>query len=492
MNKWFFFCLMVANCVALRAQNQQQAYLDYVENYKYVAIEEMKRGGIPASIKLAQALLESNAGRSKLSQGSNNHFGIKCGKNWEGPYAQFKDDDYKNGQLVESCFRAYNDVVESFADHTEFLRNKNKYSRYGFLFTLDPLDYKAWAYGLKDAGYATDMNYPTNLIAIIERYELYKYDYEGNVPPPPVYIGSIKSPGFIYNNQDLQHTDEQNVFIQNDAKLYVPVNVTTPAEIAHYLGLEVEDLLEYNEGLKDAHQKIHPGDRVYLQSKRNFNHGKELWHYVRQGETMYYISQLYGIKLDKLYHKNRMEKGTEPAIGEKIKLRWRIGKDEIPRLASDIKSILPDKPLESTPDTEVSQAITPMAEPITRPKAQTPVPINTEAIKAPAPKPKPAPTPVPKPATKTIPAAQSIPPKSESIPPRTESIPPKTESIPPPVEAVKPPVDSNQDGHEVSPGDTVYNLSKKYGIKPDQIREWNALSSDSIKIGQKLIIKKNK
>ena len=180
-----------------------------------------------------------------------------------------------------------------------------------------------------------------------------------------------------------------------------------------------------------------------------------------------------------------MENGTEPAIGEKIKLRWRIGKDEIPRLASEIKSILPNKPMESNPDTDISQDIMPLPEQITRPKAQPPVPVKTEVIKKPTPKPKPAPTSVPKPAAKTIPAAQPIPPKSESIPP-------KTESIPPPVESVKPPVDSNQDGHEVSPGDTVYNLSKKYGIKPDQIREWNALSSDSIKIGQKLIIKKDK
>lgn len=140
---------------------------DYINTYKFVAMENMKMFGIPASIKLAQGILESGSGTGTLSREANNHFGIKCANNWSGESVAFSDD------APDECFRKYNSAIESFADHSNFLVNRKHYRN---LFQLDKKDYKAWANGLKKAGYATDPKYADKLISIIERYELYQYD----------------------------------------------------------------------------------------------------------------------------------------------------------------------------------------------------------------------------------------------------------------------------------------------------------------------------
>ncbi|MCB0260921.1 MAG: glucosaminidase domain-containing protein, partial [Calditrichaeota bacterium] len=170
----FFFFLSL---FSVAVQGQESDHLRYVDEFKEVAIREMERAGIPASIKLAQGILESNAGKSDLARRANNHFGIKCGNDWDGKTYYKKDDDYNDkGQLVESCFRSYKNPEASFIAHSEFLRDPKKQYRYGFLFRIDPTDYKAWAEGLRRAGYATSANYPTKLIDIIERYQLNRYD----------------------------------------------------------------------------------------------------------------------------------------------------------------------------------------------------------------------------------------------------------------------------------------------------------------------------
>lgn len=146
----------------------------YIERFAPLAIKEMRRVGIPASITLAQAVVESNAGQSKLAQKSNNHFGIKCKSYWTGLTVQYKDDDFDaKGKLIESCFRAYGDIESSFRDHSDFLKGSDKYSE---LFTLDKSDYKAWAVGLMSSGYATDKTYALKLITVIEDFQLYRFD----------------------------------------------------------------------------------------------------------------------------------------------------------------------------------------------------------------------------------------------------------------------------------------------------------------------------
>ncbi len=148
----------------------------YINQYKEIAVREMHRSGIPASIKLAQGLFESASGQSPLAIKANNHFGIKCKSNWTGPTYFHYDDDYDTtGNLIASCFRSYSSAEESYIDHTEFLTNRE---RYRDLFKLDVTDYEAWAYGLKNCGYATDANYPEKLISAIKKYNLYLLDKE--------------------------------------------------------------------------------------------------------------------------------------------------------------------------------------------------------------------------------------------------------------------------------------------------------------------------
>ena len=155
--------------------------LDYINQYKSIAISEMQRTGIPASITMAQAIVESKYGTSTLSRQSNNHFGIKCKGGWKGKTFYFKDDDYQNGKLVKSCFRGYADSVESYYDHSDFLVENARYSR---LFELEKTDYKGWAKGLKACGYATDRQYASALINMIERYDLHLLDRDPNLPTP--------------------------------------------------------------------------------------------------------------------------------------------------------------------------------------------------------------------------------------------------------------------------------------------------------------------
>ena len=172
--------------VSLQSFTSSEApILDYINQYKAIAISEMHRTGIPASITMAQAIVESRYGTSTLSVKSNNHFGIKCKGGWEGKTFYFKDDDYRHGRLVKSCFRGYEDSVQSYYDHSDFLVEN---PRYGVLFELDPKDYKGWAKGLKKCGYATDRNYAKALIGMIEKYQLHLLDSELNIPKEEVVL----------------------------------------------------------------------------------------------------------------------------------------------------------------------------------------------------------------------------------------------------------------------------------------------------------------
>jgi flagellum-specific peptidoglycan hydrolase FlgJ len=169
--------LLASGCEERPTEHPRDVQEDYIKKYKKVAVAEMNRGGIPASIILAQAMLESASGSSELARKANNHFGLKCTDEWTGGTFRSKDDERNpNGSLVDSCFRRYNNVAESYADHSEFI---SQYRRYGFLFNLDRTDYKGWARGLQSAGYATSPQYSHGLIELIERHRLYQYDRAG-------------------------------------------------------------------------------------------------------------------------------------------------------------------------------------------------------------------------------------------------------------------------------------------------------------------------
>jgi len=328
---------------------QQKVFREYADQHSQIAISEMHRTGIPASIKLAQGLLESNAGRSELATRANNHFGIKCGGDWNGKSFYKEDDDYQNGKLIKSCFRAFSSVEGSYIAHSEFLRNPSKSNRYGFLFNLSSTDYKGWAHGLKTAGYATAPTYAQKLIKIIEDYELYFYDSEVSPGPSPV-IADIGAKG--KRKRHTKVTLPQKSVLNNSARMVYARADETVVQLAQRHRVSTSRILKYNELLINESQKLSYGERVYLSVKKSRYRGKEEFHYVQENESMYSIAQLYGIKLSSLLSLNRMTKGEEPAIGSQINLKKRAGNHEKPVLKTDAPNILPQKPEKTDKDTE--------------------------------------------------------------------------------------------------------------------------------------------
>ncbi|MBQ9231121.1 MAG: glucosaminidase domain-containing protein [Prevotella sp.] len=271
-----------------------QQYQQYFDQYKDLAIQQMKRYHIPASITLAQGVLESGAGRSTLATRGNNHFGIKC-HGWTGR-AIYQDDDERN-----ECFRAYDNVYDSYEDHSKFLTTSNRYSS---LFQLRQTDYKGWAYGLKSCGYATNPRYAIQLIDIIQLYKLYEYD-EG------------KSGGKTVGGQMPSHRVYE--FNQN---YYVMANAgDTYRTIGDEMGVSYKKLAKYNENERDA--RLEEGDFVWLQKKRR-NAPKEYKnrpHTVVGGESMYTISQRYGIRLKYLYKMNELTPDYQIKVGDVLRIR---------------------------------------------------------------------------------------------------------------------------------------------------------------------------
>lgn len=284
---------------------------DYIERYKDLAIVEMQRSRIPASITLAQALLESDNGNSTLARKANNHFGIKCHSNWKGPKVHHDDD--RRGE----CFRKYKTVYESYADHSDFIVRG---ARYAFLFELSPTDYKSWAKGLQKAGYATSRTYASMLIRIIEDNQLYVFDQGGTLTfEEPVNEADSEEVvlGDVDNFQI--YPNKHRVYSKNRIDYIIVKKGDTFKSITEELGMLPWELYKYNE--IDEGAKLVEGQILYVQPKRNkAEHGFD-FHTVQEGETMYSISQMYGIKLTKLYEKNLMEEGTEPEVGQKLWLR---------------------------------------------------------------------------------------------------------------------------------------------------------------------------
>jgi LysM repeat protein len=270
---------------------------DYISLYKDDAITEMLSHGIPASITLAQGMLESGNGNSALSVYANNHFGIKCHVGWTGE-SYIMDDDQKN-----ECFRKYEKVLDSYTDHSQFLKSRQ---RYAFLFDLPLTDYKGWAKGLKEAGYATHPQYAEQLIELIEKYKLYEYDKAENMSSHPV--ASTKPHPKMELRQALRFNRTKFVIAKPGDSFF---------KIATEFDLELEDLLAYND--LTTKDKLPAGTKIYVERKRR--KALEPYHVVTKGETMRSISQLHGIRLYHLYKKNRMKTGQEPKPGDILFLR---------------------------------------------------------------------------------------------------------------------------------------------------------------------------
>lgn len=351
----------------------------YIATYKDIAISEMKRMGVPAAISLAQGLLETENGNSDLVKKSNNHFGIKCKGTWTAQTVSHDDD------APGECFRAYKTAEDSYRDHSNFLRGSD---RYAFLFKLDPRDYKAWAYGLYKAGYATNPHYPDILIKNIEDNNLQQYTLQA-ADEVPVYDASNYTSDpeqkiTAQNNTDSDFSEPMKLTINGSKALLVPKGTSLLA-IATQNNINLNRLLEMNDLQKDG--LLEKDQYIFLEKKQK--QGDRDYYIVQQDETLYDVAQKNGIVLQNLYDYNNISSSDNIYPGTKILLR------------SSSKEQIANNP-------------------------------NGYAH------------------TKT---------ESPAF-------------------------------HEVQPKENLYVISKKYGVSVDDLKQWNNLKDNHLKIGQRLIVSK--
>lgn len=332
MKRTLFVVFSFIVCALLTAKDGRTPQEEYISKYAGIAVAEMYRSGIPASITLAQGLLESGAGRSSLASEGNNHFGIKCHNNWKGKTMR-ADDDAKN-----ECFRVYSSAEESFRDHSDFLRYRD---RYKFLFDFDITDYKSWAAGLKKAGYATDPGYASKLIKYIEDYDLSAYDkmtlqevyssdpdaeelsfeeeYPSEIPDSPL---SIEAASSSYAGGIEQYTFpmSRKLYSRNGVPFLQSVEGETYSSIAKDNNLFLKEVLRFND-LKSESDLL-PGTVVYLASKKKMA-AKGLDKYIVEsdGESLRDIAQRFAIKKKNLLKMNDMTESSRIYEGDEILLR---------------------------------------------------------------------------------------------------------------------------------------------------------------------------
>ncbi len=290
----------------LKAQMKwNQAYQTYVNQYKDLAIEQMLRYRIPASITLAQGLFESRAGLSDLARQGNNHFGIKCHTSWTGA-RQYHDDDARG-----ECFRVYQDAKESYEDHSKFLA---KQPRYASLFELSITDYKGWARGLRRCGYATNPQYANKLIQIIELYKLHDYDKAKRYDH---FMANHSGTDQPVNAEGLLHP----IRMFNENYYLKARKGDTFKSIGKEVGISWRKLAKYNE--RDKHDILQEGDIIYLKKKKRKapKEFKNIPHIVKPGESMYSIAQKYGIRLERLYKMNNLGPDYQIYPGARLKVR---------------------------------------------------------------------------------------------------------------------------------------------------------------------------
>ena len=359
----------------------------YVAQYKDIAISEMKRMGVPAAISLAQGLLETENGNSDLVKKSNNHFGIKCKSTWNAETVSHDDD------APGECFRAYKNAEDSYRDHSNFLRGSD---RYAFLFKLDPRDYKAWAYGLRKAGYATNPKYPEILIKNIEDNNLEQYTLEG-INEVPVYDASkytndpedkgasdLQSTG--QNDADSNLSEPAKLIINGSRALFVSKGTSLLA-IASRNNINLNRLLEINDLQKDG--LLDKDQYIFLEKKQK--EGDHDYYIAQQNETLYDIAQKNGIILQSLYDYNNISSADNIYPGTKIFLRPSLAKKDLNK--------------------------------------NNPIFVSTSPL-----------------------------------------------------------VDLKT--HKVQPKESLYAISKKYGVSVNDLKAWNNLKDDNLKPGQQLIISK--
>ncbi len=400
----------------------------YIQSYQDMAIREMQRTGVPASITLAQGILETEAGKSDLVIRSNNHFGIKCKSSWTGEKV-YHDDDARG-----ECFRKYSDAEDSYKDHSDYLRTQ---PRYASLFSLDPLDYKGWATGLKKAGYATNPRYAQILIKYIENYRLDEYTLVAmgkKVDGPFNSIAKEKSAATQQNgaldnlaistqpvavHEDVVKPDLAAItvynkpvypageFTLNNTRVIFAQEGSSLLALAEKYNIKLRHLLDFND-LPDGSELLEKDQLVFLQRKRRQGHNE--FHTVAPGETLYDIAQSEALRMESMLVFNQLQKTMIPAPGEKLYLQREA----------------PSRPA-------LAEAKQPAESILEKPGAEQ----NAVEI----------------PISKTDNASVLL--------------------------------------HKVQPKETLFSLAKKYQVEMDKIKEWNNLGTTDLKTGQELMIYKN-
>lgn len=288
----------------------------YIETYAALAIKEMNRTGIPASIKLAQGILETKAGKSDLVMRSNNHFGLKCKSTWTGGKVYHDDDE------AGECFRQYGSAEESYIDHSNYLKSQTRYS---FLFNYSPEDYSAWAHGLKKAGYATNPIYAQTLIKYIETYkldELQQYIADEEEMDLSAYLQALNTSSTPTVTapvaQQKTNSYPAGIFKINGLKVVYAEKGTSILSLAKKYKSHVPSLITFNE-LSSSTTILDKDQLVFLERKKKT--GKTPYHRVQKGETMKDISQLEGIRLNSLLQLNKLKPGMQPKVGQQLSLQ---------------------------------------------------------------------------------------------------------------------------------------------------------------------------
>lgn len=402
IKNYLLICFFLS--IATFSKAQTELHRQYIDRFYPIAVAEMERAGIPASIKLAQGILESGVGKSELATNANNHFGIKCGNDWMGEGYYVKDDDKDDkGNLIKSCFRVFDSPEESFIAHTEFLADPKKTFRYGPLFNFSNTDYRSWAYGLKDAGYATNPKYPDLLLSIIKNNNLDQYDKLTMTDLDADFVTNYPS-----QRDELANRKYTKITMFNNLKSVFAKDGETPSDVSVKFNIPARLIVKYNE--IDGIKIFEENERVFLQNKRTKYKGNTKIHRVQKGESMYNIGQKYGVKTQWLYFRNRMKSNTEPAPGEQLKLKgWNF---------KGVKTLPPG----TKPDN-------------TKPKTEDKSKEDDGYLE--------------------------------------EVVPPSAQKI----------------THVVQQGETLYGIARKYGVPIDEIKKLNNLESNTLNVGQELIIK---
>ncbi|MEZ2442141.1 glucosaminidase domain-containing protein [Chitinophaga sp. RCC_12] len=466
---------LIGFVTVLHAQNitTQQ----YIATYKNLAIEEMRRSGVPAAIKLAQGIIETQSGNGTLCLQSNNHFGIKCKNTWTGKTIKYDDD------AAQECFRVYESATDSYRDHSDFLHAN---PRYAFLFQFDGEDYKSWAFGLKQAGYATNKTYPQQLIKVIEDYNLQQYTMiamgkdpsaggaatDGTMYAEVTEKGSKTSPGRKNQSTATKQTASypKGIFEINGRKAVYVKAGSSLIQVADQRNMRLRKLVRYN----DLENDNPPAKDMIVFLQKKSKRGSREYHSVVNGETMHDVAQAEGVQLRWLRRRNKMNEGEEPAAGQRLTLDGFAS--AAPRLAKNTR-VLKEEDQEPPEDFSPRKALEGIKEEVAQNAAG--------ASAVPETKPAPQQGGVPVAMIEDLKKAGQVTTSGNTGTPKT--------SVPQPAPRPATPAPVQKSGmqyHDVQPKETLYGIAKMYNRSVTQLQEWNNLQGFDIKIGQRLLVSK--